>query len=286
MEQTIQFIQKFSGQSGIIYCFSRKQVEDLNAVLTDNGFSARPYHAGLAAVERNRNQEAFIRDDVQIIVATIAFGMGIDKPNVRFVVHFDLPKNIESYYHEIGRAGRDGLKSHCLLLFSYADVQKIKYFIDQKAPAEKRVANIHLGALLRYAESENCRRIPLLNYFGENYTVDTCNMCDNCLSEEKNLVDLTVEAQKFLSCVKRTGERFGSAHLIDVLRGSKAKKVFQFGHQTLSTYGIGNDYSKRQWQQLSRQFLHKGLMLQDMEFGNLKVTDSGWSVLRGDKTVI
>ena len=286
VEQTIQFIQKFSGQSGIIYCFSRKQVEDLNAVLTDNGFSARPYHAGLAAVERNRNQEAFIRDDVQIIVATIAFGMGIDKPNVRFVVHFDLPKNIESYYQEIGRAGRDGLKSHCLLLFSYADVQKIKYFIDQKAPAEKRVANIHLGALLRYAESENCRRIPLLNYFGENYTVDTCNMCDNCLSEEKNLVDLTVEAQKFLSCVKRTGERFGSAHLIDVLRGSRAKKVSQFGHQTLSTYGIGKDYSKKQWQQLSRQFLHKGLMLQDMEFGSLKLTDYGWTVLRGDETVL
>jgi len=286
VEQTIQFIQKFSGQSGIIYCFSRKQVEDLNAVLTDSGFSARPYHAGLAAVERNRNQEAFIRDDVQIIVATIAFGMGIDKPNVRFVVHFDLPKNIESYYQEIGRAGRDGLKSHCLLLFSYADVQKIKYFIDQKAPAEKRVANIHLGALLRYAESENCRRIPLLNYFGENYTVDTCNMCDNCLSEEKNLVDLTVEAQKFLSCVKRTGERFGSAHLIDVLRGSRAKKVSQFGHQTLSTYGIGKDYSKKQWQQLSRQFLHKGLMLQDMEFGSLKLTDYGWTVLRGDETVL
>ena len=286
LEQTIQFIQKFSGQSGIIYCFSRKQVEDLNAVLTDSGFSARPYHAGLSSVERNRNQEAFIRDDVQIIVATLAFGMGIDKPNVRFVVHFDLPKNIESYYQEIGRAGRDGLKSHCLLLFSYADVQKIKYFIDQKAPPEKRVANIHLSALLRFAESENCRRIPLLNYFGENYAVDTCNMCDNCLSEEKDLVDVTVEAQKFLSCVKRTGERFGSAHLIDVLRGSRAKKVSQFGHQTLSTYGIGKDYSKKQWQQLSRQFLHKGLMLQDMEFGSLKLTDCGWTVLRGDETVL
>jgi ATP-dependent DNA helicase RecQ len=212
--------------------------------------------------------------------------MGIDKPNVRFVVHFDLPKNIESYYQEIGRAGRDGLKSYCLLLFSYADVQKIKYFIDQKAPPEKRVANIHLSALLRYAESENCRRIPLLNYFGENYTVDTCNMCDNCLSEEKDLVEVTVEAQKFLSCVKRTGERFGSAHLIDVLRGSRAKKVLQFGHQKLTTYGIGKNYSKKQWQQLSRQFLHKGLMVQDMEFGSLKISDSGWTVLRGDKTVL
>ena len=285
-EQTIQFIQKFSGQSGIIYCFSRKQVEDLTAVLTDNGFSVRPYHAGLSTVERNRNQEAFIRDDVQIIVATIAFGMGIDKPNVRFVVHFDLPKTIESYYQEIGRAGRDGLKSDCLLLFSYADVQKIKYFIDQKPPAEKRASNIHLSALLRYAESENCRRIPLLNYFGEKYAVDNCGMCDNCLSEEKELVDVTVEAQKFLSCAKRTGERFGSAHLIDVLRGSRAQKVLQFGHQKLSTYGIGKDYSKKQWQQLARQFLHKGLMEQDMEFGSLKVTDRGWTVLRGQKTVL
>ncbi len=285
-EQTIQFIQKFSDQSGIIYCYSRKQVEDLTAVLMDNGFSVRPYHAGLSTVERNRNQEDFIRDDVQIIVATIAFGMGIDKPNVRFVVHFDLPKNIESYYQEIGRAGRDGLKSDCLLLFSYADVQKIKYFIDQKPPAEKRASNIHLSALLRYAESENCRRIPLLNYFGEKYAVDNCDMCDNCLSEEKELVDVTVEAQKFLSCVKRTGERFGSAHLIDVLRGSRAQKVLQFGHQKLSTYGIGKDYSKKQWQQLARQFLHKGLMEQDMEFGSLKVTDRGWTVLRGQKTVL
>ena len=285
-EQTIQFIQKFSGQSGIIYCFSRKQVEDLTAVLTDNGFSVRPYHAGLSTVERNRNQEAFIRDDVQIIVATIAFGMGIDKPNVRFVVHFDLPKNIESYYQEIGRAGRDGLKSDCLLLFSYADVQKIKYFIDQKPPAEKRASNIHLSALLRYAESENCRRIPLLNYFGEKYAVDNCDMCDNCLADKKELLDITVDAQKFLSCVKRTGERFGSAHLIDVLRGSRAQKVLQFGHQKLSTYGIGKDYSKKQWQQLARQFLHKGLMEQDMEFGSLKVTDRGWTVLRGQKTVL
>jgi len=281
LKQTLQFIQKFEYQSGIIYCHSRKQVETLYEVLSENGFSAKPYHAGLTDIERNRNQEAFIRDDVQIIVATIAFGMGIDKPNVRFVLHYDLPKNIESYYQEIGRAGRDGLNSHCLLLFSYADVQKIKYFIDQKDPAEKRVANIHLGALLRFAESEVCRRIPLLNYFGEDYTIEKCSTCDNCLAEDKELVDLTIPAQKFLSCVKRTGEKFGSGHLIDVLRESKAKKVLQFGHDKLSTYGIGADYSKKQWQQLARQFLHKGLMVQDMEFGSLKLTDKGWDVLKG-----
>ena len=285
VEQTIRFIRKFPGQSGIVYCYSRKQVEDLNARLTAEGFSAKPYHAGLTTAERNRNQEAFIRDDVQIIVATIAFGMGIDKPNVRFVIHFDLPKNLESYYQEIGRAGRDGLKADCLLLFSYADVQKVKYFIDQKAPAEKRIANIHLSALLRYAAAENCRRIPLLNYFGENHRAENCGMCDNCLTDEKNRVDITVDAQKFLSCVKRTGERFGCAHNIDVLRGSKAQKVLQFGHHKLSTYGIGKAYSKKRWQQLSRQFLHQGLLVQDMEFGSLQLTERGWDVLRGQRNV-
>jgi ATP-dependent DNA helicase RecQ len=283
--QMLQFLRKFKNQSGIIYCYSRKQVEALYRELSDNGFSAKPYHAGLTDIERSRNQEAFIRDDVQIIVATIAFGMGIDKPNVRFVLHYDLPKNIESYYQEIGRAGRDGLRSHCLLLFSYADVQKIKYFIDQKNPAEKRAANVHLSALLRFAESENCRRIPLLNYFGEQYKSENCETCDNCLAEEKQKLNLTIAAQKFLSCVKRTGERFGSGHVIDVLRGSKAQKVMKFGHQKLSTYGIGADLSKKQWLQLSRQFLHQGFLAQDMDYGSLKLTDRGWDVLRGDLEV-
>jgi ATP-dependent DNA helicase RecQ len=285
VDQTVQFLRRFPDQSGIIYCYSRKQVEDLNAILENEGFSVRPYHAGLSDLDRHGNQEAFTRDDVQIIVATIAFGMGIDKPNVRFVVHFDLPQNIESYYQEIGRAGRDGLRSHCLMLFSYGDVQKIKYFIDQKNDHEKRVANIHLSSLIRLAETEVCRRLPLLQYFGEDYTIDQCNMCDNCLSDEKDLVDITIDAQKFLSCVKRTGERFGSNHLIDVLRGSQAKRVLQFGHHKLSTYGIGESYSKKQWQQLSRQFLHRGLMVQDMEFGSLKLTAKGWDVLKGDLKV-
>ena len=282
VEQTLRIIRKFPDQSGIIYCYSRKQVESLAATLEGKGFCVRPYHAGLSSQDRQQNQEAFIRDDVQIIVATIAFGMGIDKPNVRFVVHYDLPQNIESYYQEIGRAGRDGLDSHCLLLFSYGDVQKIKYFIDQKNDHERRVANIHLGALLRMAESDVCRRIPLLQYFGEAHAVEKCQMCDNCHAEAREKIDLTIAAQKFLSCVRRTGEKFGSLHIIDVLRGSRAKKVLQFGHHKLSTYGIGDGYSKKQWQQLSRQFLHHGLMEQDMEFGSLKLTASGWEVLRGN----
>ena len=285
LDQTIKFIKKFQNESGIIYCFTRRQVDNLYEILKEKGFSAKPYHAGLSDSERSRNQELFIRDDTQIIVATIAFGMGIDKPNIRFVVHYDLPQNIESYYQEIGRAGRDGLRAHCLLLFSYADTQKIKHFIKKKTIHEQRIANIHLNALLRFAETEICRRIPLLNYFGEDYSVEKCNMCDNCLAGEKNLVDITIPAQKFLSCVKRTNEMFGAVHIIDILRGSKAQKVLKFGHQKLSTYGIGKDYSKRQWQQLSRQFLHKGLLTQDMEFGGLKLAQKAWDVLKGKEIV-
>jgi ATP-dependent DNA helicase RecQ len=285
IQQTIRFLRRFPDQSGIIYCFSRRQVEDLSTTLAEEGFAVKPYHAGMSDELRSRNQELFIRDDIQIMVATIAFGMGIDKPNVRFVIHFDLPQNIESYYQQIGRAGRDGLRSHCLMLFSYADVQKIKYFINQKQAHEKRVANIHLGALLRFAESQECRRIPLLTYFAEDYAQKTCNMCDNCLSEEKEKVDVTIAAQKFLSCVKRTEEKFGAHHVIDVLRGSKARKVINFGHQHLSTYGIGKEYSKKQWLQLSRQFLHGGLIMQDMEVGNLRLSEKAWKVMKNQATV-
>ena len=165
LTQTIEFLEKYPNQSGIIYCFSRRQVDELYEELSKRNFSVRPYHAGLSDDDRKRHQEEFIRDDVQIIVATIAFGMGINKPNVRFVIHHDLPKNIESYYQEIGRAGRDGIQAHCLLFFGYGDISKINYFIDQKEDKEKRIAKIHLDALIRYAEAYNCRRIPLLNYF-------------------------------------------------------------------------------------------------------------------------
>ena len=286
LEQTLDFLGKYPDQSGIIYCFSRRQVDDLYEELHYRRFSVLPYHAGLSDSERKRNQEQFIKDDVQIIVATIAFGMGINKPNVRFVIHHDLPKNMESYYQEIGRAGRDGLKAHCLLLFSYADIRKINYFIDQKEDKEKRIAKLHLDALVRYAETYECRRIPLLTYFGEKYSQDNCSMCDNCNAEAKDLTDVTIRAQQFLSCIKRTGEIFGAVHITDVLRGSKSNKVIAKNHDSLSTYGIGSDLSKEQWMSLSRQFIQKNLIEKDLEFGSLKVTGKGYEVLKSKRNVM
>ena len=271
--QTIQMLERYKDQSGIIYCFSRKQVDELAASLAEQGYSVRPYHAGLEDTERRKNQEAFIRDDAQIIVATIAFGMGINKPNVRFVIHFDLPKSIEGYYQEIGRAGRDGLPAHCLLLYSYSDVAKINYFIDQKDEAEKRVAKQHLDAIVGFAEDETtCRRKPLLNYFGEATSADNCSNCDNCTSTPTALTDITILAQKFLSCVKRADERFGAAHIVNVLLGSKNEKVLKWGHDQLSTYGIGTELTKQQWMHLARQLVQMGYLQQDGEFRTLSLT--------------
>lgn len=285
--QTLEFLRKYPNQSGIIYCMTRNQVDELAAFLALHDFSVKPYHAGLADNDRKKNQELFIKDDVQIIVATIAFGMGINKPNVRFVVHYDLPKNIESYYQQIGRAGRDGLRSHCLLLFGYGDLQKIRYFIDKMEDAkERRVAYIHLEALVGLAETQICRRIPMLNYFGEDYHEHNCGMCDNCVREKRDMVDITIAAQKFLSCVKRTDERFGANHIIDVLRGSENKKVLDFGHQHLSTYGIGKEYSKQQWLHLARQFITNGLLKKDMQYGSLKLTEKATFVLFQNEKVL
>jgi ATP-dependent DNA helicase RecQ len=285
--QVIRFLEKFQNQSGIIYCATRRQVDELSVLLANQGLSVRPYHAGLSDEERKENQELFIRDDVQIIVATIAFGMGINKSNIRFVVHYDLPKNIESYYQEIGRAGRDGVKAYCLLLLSYGDIYKVKYFINQKeTDLERRVAYIHLNALLRFVETDVCRRIPLLNYFGESFPKENCGMCDNCLRQDKELTDITHLAHKFLSCVYQTREIFGANHIIDVLRGSKSQKVMKFNHQNLHDYGSGQDLSRRQWFLLSRQFIQKGLLFQDQEYGSLKLTPRGEAVLNGKEKVM
>ena len=286
LEQTLEFLNQYQDESGIIYCFSRQQTDDLSAALRRKGYSVRPYHAGLSEEERTQNQELFIRDDVQIIVATIAFGMGINKSNVRFVVHHDLPRSIDNYYQEIGRAGRDGLPAHCLLLFGYGDIRNVQYFITQKTEQEQKVANILLSAFIGFAETDLCRRIPLLQYFGETYRQASCGMCDNCRIEKKDLVDITIPAQMFLSCVKRTDELFGAGHIIDVLRGSKSQKVFNFRHDMLPTYGIGTEYSASQWRYLSRQFIQKGLLSYEYEHGSLKLTPKAWEVLRARETVL
>ncbi|MCX5829177.1 MAG: DNA helicase RecQ [Deltaproteobacteria bacterium] len=285
IEQTLEFLKRYANESGIIYCFSRQQTDDLHTILQRKGYSVRPYHAGLSDRERTENQELFIRDDIQIIVATIAFGMGINKSNVRFVVHYDLPRSIDNYYQEIGRAGRDGLPAHCLLLFGYGDIRKIKYFINQKTQQEQMVANILLNTFIGFAETDLCRRIPLLNYFDENDTPKYCGMCDNCQVEATDLVDLTIPAQMFLSCVKRAGEYFGAGHIIDVLRGSSSQKVLKFGHDQLSTYGIGTAHSTKQWRNMSRQFIQKGLLIYDYDHGTLKLTQKAWEVLKGKEIV-
>lgn len=285
--QTIQILERYKDQSGIIYCFSRRQVDELAAYLASRGYSALPYHAGLEDLERRKNQEAFIRDDAQIVVATIAFGMGINKPNVRFIIHFDLPKSIEGYYQEIGRAGRDGLPAHCTLLFSYADVAKINYFIDQKEGEEKRVAIGHLDAIVRYAEDErNCRRKPLLNYFGEPYSAGSCSNCDNCTSDPTELTDITLFAQKFLSCVKRAGEKFGAGHIADILLGSKNEKVLRWGHDKLSTYGIGLELTKKQWMHLARQLLTMGYLKQGGEYRTLSLTTQAVEALKKRERIL
>ena len=281
LKQTEHLLERFNGQSGIIYCFSRKQVDDIAAYLSQRGFSTRPYHAGLEDAERRQNQDAFIRDDVQIMVATIAFGMGINKPNVRFVIHYDLPKSIEGYYQEIGRAGRDGLPAHCVLLYSYADAAKQRYFIDQKEGEERRVAALHLESMVRFAEDDfNCRRKPLLAYFGEFLSILNCRNCDNCTSPPDETADITLPAQKFLSCVKRAGERFGAGHVADVLMGSTGEKVLKFGHQRLSTYGIGKELTKDQWMNLSRQLVKLGLLEQETEFRTLRLTPKAMDTLK------
>ena len=288
-QQLISFVREFPGQSGIVYCFSRKQVETISGMLAQNGLSARPYHAGLESDVRRRNQEDFIRDDVQIIVATIAFGMGINKPNVRFVVHYDMPKSIEGYYQESGRAGRDGLPSRCLLLYHYSDAMKLRHFImrqalDEKEEPEKSTALGHVNAMVAYAEGAECRRKPLLRYFGDT-PMDKCGSCDNCTGPVKEAVDITILSQKFMSCVIRTGERFGAAHIVSVLLGADTKKIRSLSHNTLSPYGIGKELSKHAWMHLGRQLTVNGYLAVDPEYGSVSLTAHGASALRSGEKI-
>lgn len=284
LEQTFAFLNMHREGSGIIYCQTIKQVESLCRNLTARRISALPYHADLDGETRKQNQDSFINSNTRVIVATIAFGMGIDKADVRFVIHAGLPKEPESYYQEIGRSGRDGLPADCLLLFSYGDVDTANHFIEQGAPSEKQGRQERLNTLISWATSLVCRRKVLLAYFGEQYANENCGMCDNCRNSETERIDLTIPAQKFLSCALRTEELFGEAYIIDVLRKSKRKKILDNGHDKLSTYGIGMEYNKTQWRYLSHQFLQHKLLERDAQHGSLRVTQKGWGVLnRGDQ---
>ncbi|MEI6065188.1 MAG: DNA helicase RecQ, partial [Pseudanabaena sp. ELA748] len=285
-------IKKNQG-SGIVYCLSRKRVDEIAQRLREDGIDAIPYHAGLTAKQREENQTRWIRDDVQVMVATVAFGMGINKPDVRFVIHYDIPRNIEGYYQESGRAGRDGEDSHCTLFLGYQDLETIKFLIAQKVDphsndpleAEQRIAQQQLRQVVDYAEGLACRRTILLRYFGEHFHGDCAN-CDNCLTP-RPMEDWTVESQKFLSCVARAKERFGSAHIIDVLRGSMNKKILQHGHENLSTHGIGKDRSLDEWRQLARSLVHQGFLNQTTDgYGVLKLNDRSWEVMRNQRNVL
>ncbi len=282
VRQMLDFLAAHPNQSGIIYCATQRHVDELAATLNANRIAALPYHAGLEIATRQQNQRAFMVDDVQIMVATIAFGMGVDKPDVRFVLHVDLPQDVENYYQQIGRAGRDGERADCLLLFGYGDVHTIQHFIREGAERERIGRMNRLQTLVNWAETTECRRRQLLAYFGENYTADHCGMCDNCVRPATTPVDLTLAAQKFLSCVLRTGEKFGAGHIIQVLRGSRAQNVLKWAHETLSTYGIGQEYTEATWKQLVQQFIQQGLLQHTLDFGTLSLTEKGRAVLRGE----
>lgn len=282
--------------SGIVYCLSRKNVEEVAAKLCKDGIKALPYHAGLNAETRTKNQLSFIRDDVQVIVATIAFGMGINKPDVRFVIHYSLPKNIEGYYQESGRAGRDGEPAVCTLYYSMGDVKTIDFIINQKCDPttgeplieEQRIAQQQLRRVINYAEALECRRTVQLGYFGESFS-GNCGNCDNCRFP-KPIEDWTIEAQKFLSCVARfaqRGQHYGINYAIDVLRGSKEKRILQNKHDQLSTYGIGKDKTTEQWKLLARSIVHQGLVDEATDgYAVLQLNDLSWEVLRGQRQVM
>jgi len=279
-EQMLSYIEAHPGASGIVYCFTRATADDLAARLQRDGIRAASYHAGLSSDDRRKRQEAFIRDNVQVMVATIAFGMGIDKPDVRFVIHADLPKSLEAYYQESGRAGRDGEPSDCILFYSAADVVKYQHFITEKESREERmVALAQLRQMADWAESASCRRRALLAYFDESFGGQEALCCDVCCMPPEQ-EDFTIPAQMLLACVKRTGERFGAAHVIGVLRGSRSERILKYGHDRLTTYGIGRDRSEDDWRHISRQLVRGDYLRQAQEqFNALKVTERGRAVL-------
>ena len=286
--QIVSFLKEHLEDSGIIYCFSRKQVDQLADLLSNDGFSVLPYHAGLDDSTREKNQTAFIRDKVQIMVATVAFGMGIDKPNVRFVIHYDLPKSLEQYYQEIGRAGRDGLPSTALLLYSSSDIHKIRYFFADSADVEK--SEKLLQSMVDYASARHCRRQKLLAYFGEFYTPESSSAenkccCDICSTGQIQETDVTIPVQKFLSCIYRLNQRFGTLYVIDVLLGSRQKRIMDNGHNMLSTWGIGTELSREDWFELASILTERNYIEKSMEYSILSVTAKGRELLASREKV-
>ena len=280
LREVIACLEQHSGESGIIYCFSRKQVDKLTEQLTTSGYSALNYHAGLSDEERRSHQQQFIRDKVRIMVATVAFGMGIDKPNVRFVIHYDLPKSLEEYYQEIGRAGRDGLASHALLLYSAGDARKIRSFFEEAADSAN--SERLLQAMLKFASVRTCRRHFLLSYFGERFVpaeldgqIAAFPCCDVCFAPPPPLTDVTIPAQKFMSCIYRTQSRFGLSYIVDVLLGSKQKRIIENGHDKVSTWGIGRELSKEDWFALSDALIYAGLVEKTGDYNVLIITENG-----------
>ena len=276
LSQVIECIEKHKDESGIIYCFSRKSVDELTMKLHNEGYSVLNYHAGLSDIQRTKNQNLFIKDKVRIIVATVAFGMGINKPNVRFVIHYDMAKSLEEYYQEIGRAGRDGLESHALLLYSPGDIHKIRFFFNEAADPEK--SERLLQGMINYAKARTCRRRALLSYFGENFSgadtsADEC--CDICAAGPINLTDVTIPSQKLMSCIFRLKQHYGAAYVIDVLLGSKQKRIMENLHNELSTWGIGKELEKSDWFELTDLLIETGYILKVGEYNVLAVSKMG-----------
>lgn len=288
--QILEFVRGRPKDAGIIYCASRAGADGLAAKLVTDGVRAAPYHAGMDKEARGRTQEQFLRDEVRVVCATIAFGMGINKPNVRFVIHHDLPKNVEGYYQETGRAGRDGLPGDCVLLYSPADVIKQRRFIEEKPDeAERRIATEQLQTMVHYAECGECRRVTLLDYFGEEYPSDNCGSCDNCLNPRATF-DGTVSAQKLLSCVfrirQKSGFSVGLNHVVAVLTGSDSEKVRQWGHQELTTFGIGREHPRAEWAAFARELMRLGLLAQNTgEFPTIEVTAEGMAALKDRRRI-
>jgi ATP-dependent DNA helicase RecQ len=278
--QAIDIISAHKGESGVVYCQSRKTVESVAGRLQKTEIKALPYHAGLPDEERKKNQERFIHEDVEVIVATIAFGMGIDKPNVRYVLHYDLPRSIENYYQETGRAGRDGLASECVLLYSYGDKFFYDRFIAEKTEEEQRIAKAQMRRMIDFAQSKICRRAQLLQYFAESFPEKSCGACDNCLSPAET-IDGTVIAQKILSCVYRTQQRFGVTHIVRILTGSKDKNVLLHGHHLLSTYGIIEEYGRGDVKTFIYELIQQGYLRQsEDQYGILFLTPKSGAVLK------